>query len=109
MAELASAWGWTQQDVDACVWYHVPRHLVSARKDRAKKMQDQLLVVKAQGEAFTNLIKYLERIIDGPRDPRLLEAEQLEAWSRLAPPDKAKSMRERAAYLRTCVKYNLED
>lgn len=109
MAELAAAWGWTEQDVNGCVWYHVPRYLVAARKDRAKKMQDQLLVARAQGEAFSSLLKYLERIIEGPKDPRLAEAEQLENWARLAPEDKAEQMRKRAAYLRTCVRYNLED
>lgn len=67
------------------------------------------MVVRAQGEAFSSLLKYLERIIEGPRDPRLAEAEQLESWARLAPTDKAKQMKDRAAYLRSCVKYNLED
>lgn len=67
------------------------------------------MVVRAQGEVLQDLLKQLETITRGPRDPRLDEADQLDSWAKLAPPDKAKQLKARAAYLRTCVKYKIRE
>lgn len=67
------------------------------------------MVLRAQGEVLQDLLKQLETITRGPRDPRLDEADQLDAWAKLAPPDKAQQLKARASYLRTCVKYKIRE
>lgn len=52
---------------------------------------------------------HLERIILGPKDYRIQEAERLETWAALAGGEKAKKLRERATYLRTCYRYGIEE
>lgn len=114
MAELAEAWGWTEREVDEAVWYNVPKYLTLVRRQRAKRLQDELMVAKVQGDGVQKMFSQLKKQLEEPKDQdeRLTEADGLEkravAAESLGDLVGAKTMRDRAGYLRSVVKRGLD-
>jgi hypothetical protein len=120
-AEFASAWGWTPADVNACVWHEVRPLLLLARRDKAGKRHDALLMARAvQGwnKDFVAWLKALGEASEPPKDeedldPRIIEARQMEntAKTALAFGNKAASEKamQKAKYLRSIVKYGIQE
>jgi len=96
--------------VDGLPWHEVPQYLKEARKRRARRQQELVLIQRADAALIRRYVNDLAEDAGdkAQQDPRIEEAERLETWAAALPSEKAQTALMRAKYLRTAVKYNLD-
>ncbi len=119
MAVLAAEWGWTETDVNECLWPHVYEYHRLAIEAKGRRLADELMVARGRGEQFENFLDALERMIGlkaaaQAEDPRLVEARRIEGWLAAkramgqVPSESERLAVGRARYLRACVEMGLK-
>jgi hypothetical protein len=114
IAEIASEWGWTEKDVNECVWYNVPKYLAEVRKAKARRLLNDVAVEKLQGKQLTDWAARLEaQAKDEAEETVSKDVAMLKRMIGVARAfgnaDKAKELSAKAAYLEACMKYGVEN
>lgn len=93
------------------IWYNVPKYVALGRRKRARRRQEDYLLLRTHGDILRDYLKGLTEDAQEPKaqDPRIKTAQQLEALALLLPPKRAETALGQARYLRACVKYGLPE